>query len=148
MKSRRTGAASTDRRHARQEKRAARAALFFSGLQLPQAAASLSFLSGRTLTLVEAGFAANHCSSLVTGLMPLRFGLAGTLTAVIFSRPGRVKEPAPFLDREPATAPSSEASTARTSRAATPLFSDRCATRPDLLSASLIGFAGPGLAAD
>src|SRR5205085_7271929 len=86
--------------------------------------------------------------SLVKGLMPLRFGFAGTLTALIFSRPGRVKEPAPFLLIEPATAPSSEASTARTSRAATPLFSDRCATRPDLLSASLIGLAGPDLAAD
>src|SRR5688572_24407342 len=106
--------------------------------RVAQAAASFNFFSGRTFTLVEAGFAANHCSSLVNGLMPLRFGFAGTLTAVIFSRPGRVKEPAPFLDSEPDTAPSSAASTERTSRAATPLFSDRWATRPDLLSASLI----------
>src|SRR5690606_17347849 len=42
-----------------------------------QAAASFSFFSGRTLSLVEAGLAANQVSSLVNGLMPLRFGLAG-----------------------------------------------------------------------
>src|SRR6478672_10825698 len=112
-----------------------------------QAAASLSFFSGRTLTLTVAGFAANHCSSLVNGLMPLRFGLAGTLTTVIFSRPGRVNAPAPFLLIEPCTAPSSELSTARTSRGATPLFSEMCATRPDLPSASLIGLVAAGLAA-
>src|SRR3546814_20581644 len=70
-----------------------------------QEAASLSFFSGRTLTLTEAGLAANHCSSLVKGLMPLRRGLAGTLTAVIFSRPGSVKEPTPFLLTEPFTEP-------------------------------------------
>jgi hypothetical protein len=62
-----------------------------------QPAASFSFLSGRILILTLAGFAANHCSSLVNGLMPLRFGLAGTLTAVIFRRPGSVNEPTPFL---------------------------------------------------
>jgi len=54
-----------------------------------QTAASLSFLSGRTFSLVVAGFAANHTSSLVNGLMPLRFGFAATLVAVILSRPGR-----------------------------------------------------------
>src|SRR5690606_41152617 len=53
-----------------------------SASRADQAAASLSFFSGRTLTLTEAGLAANHCSSLVNGLMPLRFGLAGTLTEV------------------------------------------------------------------
>src|SRR4249920_2238577 len=79
--------------------------------------------------------------------MPLRFGLAGTLTAVIFSRPGRVNEPAPFLLTEPATAPSSAAMTARTSLAATPLASARCATSPDLLRAALIGLGAAGLAA-
>src|SRR5690606_5127733 len=72
-----------------------------------QAAASFSFFSGRTLTFTDAGLAANHCSSLVKGLMPLRLGLAGTLTEVIFSRPGRVKLPMPFLLIEPCTAPSS-----------------------------------------
>src|SRR5690606_10934833 len=112
-----------------------------------QAAASLSFLSGRTFSLVDAGLAANHCSSLVNGLMPLRRGLAGTLTAVIFSRPGSVKEPAPFLLTEAATADSSDAITARTSRGATPEFAAMWATRPDLFSASLIGFGAAGLAA-
>src|SRR5690606_8719781 len=112
-----------------------------------QAAASFSFFSGRTLTFTEAGLAANHCSSLVNGLMPLRFGLAGTLTEVIFSRPGRVKLPMPFLLTEPCTAPSSEARTARTSLAARPVPSTMCATRPDLVRASLIGFGAAGLAA-
>src|SRR5690606_32919511 len=112
-----------------------------------QAAASLSFLSGRTLTLTDAGLAANHCSSLVKGLMPLRRGLAGTLTEVIFSRPGRVKLPTPFLLTEPCTAASSEASTARTSFAATPEVSAMWDTRPDLVRASLIAFGAAGLAA-
>ncbi|KAG1468941.1 hypothetical protein G6F57_012384 [Rhizopus arrhizus] len=79
--------------------------------------------------------------------MPLRFGLAATLTVVIFSRPGRVKEPAPFLCTEEATALSSEARTARTSLATTPEASAMCATRPDLVSTSLIGFGAAGLAA-
>jgi len=39
-----------------------------------QAAASFNFFSGRTLTLTDAGFAAKTCSTLVNGLMPLRFG--------------------------------------------------------------------------
>lgn len=56
-----------------------------------QRAASLSFFSARIFSFTVAGLAANHCSSLVKGLMPLRLGLAGTLTAVIFSRPGMVK---------------------------------------------------------
>ncbi len=56
--------------------------------RLDQSAASFSFLSGRTFSLVEAGFAANQTSSLVKGLMPLRLGLAGTFTAVILRRPG------------------------------------------------------------
>src|SRR5690606_13563347 len=89
--------------------------------RMDQAAASLSFLSGRTLTLTEAGLAANHCSSLVKGLMPLRRGLAGTFCEVILSMPGRVNEPTPRLLSEPAMVSSSEASTARTSLAATPL---------------------------
>src|SRR5690606_36050352 len=79
--------------------------------------------------------------------MPLRFGLAGTLTAVTFSMPGSVNVPAPFLLTEPAIAPSRADSTARTSRVATPEVSDRWATRPDLLSASLIGFGAAGLVA-
>src|SRR3546814_1041254 len=79
--------------------------------------------------------------------MPLRRGLAGTLTAVIFSRPGSVNEPTPFLLTEPCTAPSSEAITARTSLAATPVALAIWATRPDLLRASLIGFGAAGLAA-
>src|SRR5690606_22897362 len=113
-----------------------------------QTAASLSFFSGRTFTLTEAGLAANHCSSLVKGLMPLRFGLAGTLTEVILSRPGRVKLPTPFLLIEPCTAPSSADVTARTSFAATPVDSAMWDTRPDLVRASLIAFgAAAGLAA-
>src|SRR5690554_3147907 len=111
-----------------------------------QAAASLSFFSGRTLTFTDAGLAANHCSSLVKGLMPLRLGLAGTLTEVIFRRPGRVKLPMPFLLIEPCTAPSSEASTARTSFAARPVDSAMWETRPDLVSASLIGLGAAGFA--
>src|SRR4249919_4122262 len=113
-----------------------------------QAAASLSFFSARTLILTVAGLAANHCSSLVNWLTPLRFGLAGTFTTLIFSRPGRVKAPAPFLLTEPCTAPSSADITARTSRGATPEVSEMCATRPDLPSASLIGFGAADLAAD
>src|SRR5690606_7330597 len=91
--------------------------------------------------------AANHCSSLVNGLMPLRRGLAGTLTAVIFSRPGRVTLPAPRLLSEPCTVLSSDPSTARTSREARPVWSAMCATRPDLVRVSLIGFGAAGLAA-
>lgn len=64
---------------------------------IAQAAASLSFFSGRTLPLTLAGLAANHCSSFVNGLVPLRLGLAGTFTDVIFSKPGNVKKPTPFL---------------------------------------------------
>src|SRR5690606_31539192 len=112
--------------------------------RLDQAAASLSFFSGRTLTLTVAGFAANHCSSFVNGLMPLRFGLAATLTEVILSRPGSVNEPTPLLLTEPCTADSSEARTARTSLAATPDESAMWATRPDLLRASLIAFGAAG----
>src|SRR5690606_29599470 len=110
-------------------------------------AASFSFFSGRTFTFTVAGLAANHCSSPVNGLMPLRRGLAGTLTDVIFSRPGRVNRPAPFLLMEACTAASSEPSTARTSRAATPECSAMKETRPDLLRASLIGLTVAGLAA-
>jgi hypothetical protein len=88
-------------------------------------AASFRRFSGRTLSLVVAGLAANHCSSLVNGLMPLRLGLAGTLTELIFSRPGRVKVPAPFLLTDAKQAPSSADMTERTSRAATPLDSLR-----------------------
>ena len=79
--------------------------------------------------------------------MPLRFGLAGTLTAVIFSRPGRVKLPAPFLLTDACTAPSSALMTERTSFAATPVCSAMWATRPDLLRASLMGLGAAGLAA-
>src|SRR5690348_8332586 len=79
--------------------------------------------------------------------MPLRLGLAGTLTTAILSRPGRVNAPAPFLLTEPCTALSSAAITARTSRAATPVDSARCATRPDLDRASLIGLGAAGLLA-
>jgi len=57
----------------------------------------LSFFSGRTLTRTLAGLAANHCSCLVNGLMPLRFGLAGIEATVIFSSPGSVNVRAPFL---------------------------------------------------
>src|SRR5690606_11816810 len=112
-----------------------------------QAAASLSFFSGRTFTFTEAGLAANHCSSFVNGLMPLRFGLAGTLTALNLATPGRVKLPAPFLFSEPWIAPSSAASTARTSFAATLVASAMWATRPDLVRASLIVFGAADLVA-
>src|SRR5690606_9326351 len=112
-----------------------------------QAAASLSFFSGRTLTLTEAGLAANHCSSLVNGLMPLRRGLAGTLTAVTLNRPRRVKLPTPFLLIAPETASSTAASTALTSLATTPLVSDRCLIRADLPRTSFSGAAFFGAAA-
>src|SRR3546814_20267318 len=79
--------------------------------------------------------------------MPLRRGLAGTLTAVIFSRPGSVNEPTPFLLTEPCTAPSSAAITARSSLAAPPVALAIWETRPDLLRASLIGFGAVGLVA-
>src|SRR5690606_20920059 len=108
---------------------------------------SLSFFSGRTLTLTEAGLAANHCSSLVNGLMPLRFGLAGTLTDVTLNRPGRVKLPAPFLLIAPETASSTAARTALTSLATTPLVSDRCLIRADLPRTSFSGAAFFGAAA-
>src|SRR5690606_37437203 len=117
-----------------------------SASRADQAAASLSFFSGRTLTLTEAGLAANHCSSLVNGLMPLRFGLAGTLTAVTLNRPGRVKVPAPFLLMAPETASSTAASTALTSLATTPLVSDRCLIRADLPRTSFSGAAFFGAA--
>src|SRR3990167_4556814 len=105
-----------------------------------QTAASLSFLSGRTFSLVVAGLAANQTSSLVKGLMPLRLGFAGTLVAVILRTPGSVKLPAPFFEIDPCMAPSSAASTARTSLAGTSLTSAICAIRPDFVSVSLIGF--------
>src|SRR5690606_12287018 len=112
-----------------------------------QAAASLSFFSGRTLTFTEAGLAANHCSSLVNGLMPLRLGLAGTLTALNLATPGRAKLPVPFLLSEPWIAPSSAPSTARMSFAARLVASAMCATRPDLVRASLIALGAVDLAA-
>src|SRR5690606_39491645 len=118
-----------------------------SASRADQAAASLSFFSGRTLTLTEAGLAANHCSSLVNGLMPLRFGLAGTLTEVTLNRPGRVKLPAPFLLIAPETASSTAARTALTSLATTPLVSDRCLIRADLPRTSFSGAAFFGAAA-
>src|SRR5690606_34675503 len=105
-----------------------------------------SFFSGRTLSLVDAGFAANQVSSVVNGWMPLPFGLAGTFTAVIFSTPGSTNWPAPFLLMEAWIAPSRAASTARTSLAATWLASAMCATSPDLFRASLIGFGAAALA--
>src|SRR5690606_19049060 len=109
--------------------------------------ASLSFLRARTLTFTVAGLAANHCSSLVKGLMPLRRGFAGTWTVVNLATPGRVKVPAPFLLREPWIAPSSAASTARTSFAATLVALAMWATRPDLVNVSLITFGAAALAA-
>src|SRR5690606_2444085 len=79
--------------------------------------------------------------------MPLRLGLAGTLTEENLATPGRVKLPAPFLLSEPWIAPSSAAMTARTSFAATLVASAMWATRPDLVRASLIAFGAAGLAA-
>src|SRR3546814_18973270 len=79
--------------------------------------------------------------------MPWRRGLAGTLTAVIFSRPGSVNEPTPFLLTEPCTAPSSAAITERPSLAATPVALAIWATRPASLRGSLIGFGADGVAA-
>ncbi len=55
-------------------------------------AASLSFLSARALMRTVAGLAANTCSCLVNGLMPLRLGLAGIFCTSILSRPGSVKD--------------------------------------------------------
>src|SRR6187401_1173644 len=60
-------------------------------------AKSFRFFRGRTLTTRRAGLAANICSSLVKGLMPLRALVAGLLMTVIFIKPGTVKMPGPFL---------------------------------------------------
>ena len=43
----------------------------------PYLAMSLSAFSGLTFTTLRAGLAANTCSCLVNGLMPVRFGVAG-----------------------------------------------------------------------
>src|SRR6185312_9556235 len=85
-----------------------------SGVRVDQTAASFSFFSARTLTFTVAGLAANICSSPVNGFLPLRFGLAATLTALILNRPGRVKWPTPFLCTDASTADSRPASTALT----------------------------------
>lgn len=61
------------------------------------AAASFSFFSARAFTRTLAGFAGNQRSSPVNGSLPKRFFFAGTTCAVIFSRPGSVNSPAPFL---------------------------------------------------
>ena len=63
-----------------------------SGQQPAYSAASLSFLSARALMRTVAGLAANTCSCLVKGLMPLRLGLAGIFCTSILSRPGSVKD--------------------------------------------------------
>ncbi len=52
-------------------------------------------LSGSTLIPLLAGFALNIISSPVNGLVPLRAFLAGFLTTLILSNPGRLKYPAP-----------------------------------------------------
>src|SRR3546814_2608158 len=49
-------------------------------------AASFSFLSGRTLTLTEAGLAGNQRSSPVHGSLPKRLALAGTFCTVNLNR--------------------------------------------------------------
>src|SRR5690606_13266187 len=74
-------------------------------------------------------------------------GLAGTFTTLIFSRPGSTKAPAPFLLSEAWATASRPANTARTSLAATPVVSAIWATRPDLLSTSLIGLTATGFLA-
>ena len=53
-------------------------------------AASFKRFTARAFSLTLAGLAANHCSSLVKGLMPLRLGLAGTATRFTRSSPGMV----------------------------------------------------------
>ena len=58
----------------------------------------MSFLSGRTLILTEAGFAANHCSSLVKGFTPLRLGLAATLTEQIALWKGVIEAAGVYAD--------------------------------------------------
>lgn len=63
-----------------------------SGQRSPYSAASLSFLSARALMRTVAGLAANTCSCLVNGLMPLRLGLAGIFCTSILSKPGSVKD--------------------------------------------------------
>src|SRR5690349_18046736 len=88
-----------------------------------------------------AGLAANHCSSLVNGLMPLRLGLAATLTEVTLSRPGRTNSPAPFLETEAVIASSRPASAALTSLDARPERSAMKFTKPVLFNTSEIGFA-------
>src|SRR5690348_13868439 len=117
-----------------------------AGIGAPQSAASFSFFSGRTFTFTVAGLAANTCSCLVNGLMPVRFGLAGTWIALILNRPGRVNWPAPFLCTAPSTACSSAASTALTCLVSTLVCWAMWEIRPDLLSESLIGLIAAGAA--
>ena len=120
-----------------------RAAAVLPARWVAQSAASLSFFSGRTFSLVVAGLALNTVSSFVKGLIPLRAFLAGTAMAVTFSRPGSTKVPAPFLLTDASTVPSRAAMTALTALGSTPDDWARWFTRPVLLNASLIGFIGP-----
>src|ERR1700691_4577895 len=58
--------------------------------------ASLTAFTGRARTALLAGFAANVCSCLVNGLMPLRAGRAGFFTTVNFAKPWSTNTPAFF----------------------------------------------------
>ena len=49
--------------------------------------------TGRALTALLAGFAANVCFCLVNGLTPSRAGRAGFYTTTNFATPGRTKMP-------------------------------------------------------
>src|SRR6185437_613490 len=115
--------------------------------RVDQTAASFSFFSARTLTFTVAGLAANICSSPVNGFLPLRFGLAATLTALILNRPGRVKWPTPFLCSDAGTAESRPAGTALTAFASTLAWAARWAIRPDFDRLSPSGFTGAAVLA-
>src|SRR5574337_392203 len=110
--------------------------------RVDQTAASFSFFSGRTFTFTVAGLAANTCSRPVNGFLPLRFGLAGTFTALILNRPGRVNWPTPFLCTDASTADSRPASTALTAFASTLAWAAIWAISPDFDKASFSGFTG------
>src|SRR6478735_2804761 len=104
-------------------------------------AASLSFFKARVLILIDAGLAANQRSSPENGSLPKRFFFAGTLSAVIFRRPGSVNSPKPLLCTDESIAASSAARTALTTFGSTPACSATCRLSDVLLKAVLIGLA-------
>ncbi|MNV65544.1 hypothetical protein D3C71_1582420 [compost metagenome] len=83
----------------------------------------------------------------MNGSLPKRFFLAATCCRPIFSTPGSVNSPEPFLCTDARMAASSEAKTALTALSSTPACSARCAISVVLLKAVLMGFSAAGVAA-